>query len=290
MIRVARFAALAAALVLAAVALAARAAFADDGPCAAPAAATLADRPGTGRFTSTGGSPCVVPEGAVVLELGVRRQSTISATGDSVLVSAPLALLRFGTAPRLELALAPPDALDRVSTGAFPLASAAGSSDAALSAKWQALDAALWQISVGASYIAPAGAPAFTAGSATWSFGPNVAYAVSSRLTIAFSPVVGTLTGADANGNTIAYAAFMPSLTASYAFGATTLLVQEAVVSRGSPTTNASARVFVAVQHAFGNRLAVDVELERNLTPIAGTRATAVSAGLVWIARQRAGR
>jgi hypothetical protein len=287
--RMARSAARAAAVVLAAIAFVPRAAAADDGPCAAPTAATLADRPGTGRFTSTGGSPCVVPAGAVVLELGVRRQATISATGDSVLVSAPLALLRFGTAPRLELALAPPDALDRVSTGTYPFASAAGSSDGALSAKWQALDTALWQISIGASYLAPIGAPAFTAGSATWSFGPNVAYAATSRLTIAFSPVVGTLTGADANGNTIAYATFMPSLTASYAFGATTLLVQEAVVSRGSPTTNASARAFIAVQHAFGNRLAIDMEFERNLTPIAGTRATALSAGLVWIARQRAG-
>ncbi|HEV2738002.1 MAG TPA: hypothetical protein VGU66_05415 [Candidatus Elarobacter sp.] len=52
-------------------------------PCRMPIAVALADRPGTGRTTSTGGSPCVVLPGEIVVETGFRRQITTS-SGNSV--------------------------------------------------------------------------------------------------------------------------------------------------------------------------------------------------------------
>jgi len=50
-------------------------------PCSMPAAVSLADRPGTGRSTSSGGSPCVAVPGEIVVESGARRQITTQAGG-----------------------------------------------------------------------------------------------------------------------------------------------------------------------------------------------------------------
>ncbi len=59
-------------------------------PCTMPIAVALADRPGTGRTASTGGSPCVVLPGEIVIETGLRRQITTAPGSSVTLTSVPL--------------------------------------------------------------------------------------------------------------------------------------------------------------------------------------------------------
>jgi hypothetical protein len=252
-------------------------------PCAMPIAATLADRPGTGRTTSSGGAPCVALPGEWIVETGVRRQVTLDDGGSSTLASGPLTLLRTGVTPRLELAIAPPELQSRAFAGSAPVDAARGATDIVFAAKYLTLDTARAQGSIGVSYSAPTGSGEFTAGAPTFALGANLALAITSRLSFATSQTAGTAVGALANRNR-SYFIYTPSYTISYALTANdTLIVQDALVSRQGPELPAGARAIVALQHAIGSRLAIDVDLERNLAPTLGYAASAVGAGIVWI-------
>jgi hypothetical protein len=262
---------------------------ADDGtmlpPCAMPIAAALADRPGTGRTTSTGGAPCVALPGEWVVETGVRRQLTTDSGGSSTLASGPLTLVRAGVTPRLELAVAPPEPQSRAIAGLAPVDAARGSTDIVFAAKYLGLDTARAQGSVGASYSPPTGSGEFTAGAPTFSAGANLALAITSRVSLAMSQVVGTAIGADANNRNRRYFVYAPSYTLSYALTDNdTLIVQDALLSRQSAILPSGNRLVLAIQHAVGPRLAFDVDVERNLSPTLGTASNAVGVGLVWIA------
>jgi hypothetical protein len=262
---------------------------ADDGtmlpPCAMPIAAALADRPGTGRTTSTAGAPCVALPGQWVVETGVRRQLTTDSGGSSTLASGPLTLVRAGVTPRLELAVAPPEPQSRAIAGLAPVDAARGSTDIVFAAKYLVLDMARAQGSVGASYSPPTGSGEFTAGAPTFSAGANLALAITSRVSLAMSQVVGTAIGADANNRNRRYFVYAPSYTLSYALtGNDTLIVQDALLSRQSPILPSGNRLVLAIQRAVGPRLAFDVDVERNLSPTLGTASNAVGVGLVWIA------
>jgi hypothetical protein len=265
------------------------AALADDltpPPCATAIAASLADRPGTGRTTSSGGAPCVALPGEVIVESGVRRQVTTASGGSSTLASGPLGLVRFGVARRLELAVAPPAPQSRAARGTTAVGPARGSTDVVLAAKYLVLDRAAVQASLGASYAPPTGSGAFTAGAPTYSLGANVGVTLGPKLSLATSQVFGTAIGSDASGANRSFFVYAPSFTLGYALdGATTLLVQDALASRQGPTLPAGNRGFVALQHALGSRLAVDLDYERNFAPTLGTRADAVGFGFVWIVR-----
>lgn len=259
----------------------------DSGPCADPSAAGLADRPATGRNTSTGGAVCVVPKDALVVEAGVRDQTTTSNGANSTLVSYPLPLVRYGMAPRLEIAIAPPTQIVRSVNGAFAFAPAAGSADSAVSAKWLVADASSFQASIGAGYVFPTGGAAFNNGAGSASFGVNAGFTLGPKISLALSATMMNAFGSDPNGATIPFFTFAPSLTLGYAFdAATTLLVQDALVSRTSPVTGSGSRAFVALQHALGSRLAIDIEYERNLTPLPGTQAWAFGVGAVWLMKR----
>jgi hypothetical protein len=259
----------------------------DSGPCADPSAAGLADRPATGRNTSTGGAVCVVPKDALVVEAGVRDQTTTSSGADSSLVSYPLPLVRYGLAPRLEIAIAPPTQIVRSVSGAFAFAPAAGTTDSAISAKWLVADAPAFQASIGAGYVFPTGNVAFTNGAGSASFGVNAGFTLGPKISLTLSATMMNAFGSDPNGDTIPFFTFAPSLTLGYAIdAATTLLVQDALVSRTSPVGASGSRAFVALQHALGSRLAIDVEYERNLTPLPGTQAWAFGVGAVWLMRR----
>jgi hypothetical protein len=262
---------------------------ADDGtmlpPCAMPIAAALADRPGTGRTTSTAGAPCVALPGQWVVETGVRRQLTTDSGGSSTLASGPLTLVRAGVTPRLELAVAPPEPQSRAIAGLAPVDAARGSTDIVFAAKYLVLDMARALGSVGASYSPPTGSGEFTAGAPTFSAGANLALAITSRVSLAMSQVVGTAIGADANNRNRRYFVYAPSYTLSYALtGNDTLIVQDALLSRQSPILPSGNRLVLAIQRAVGPRLAFDVDVERNLSPTLGTASNAVGVGLVWIA------
>ena len=260
------------------------AAAAQSAPCIAPAAVSLADRPGTGRTTSTGGSPCVVLPGALVVESGWRRQVTTD-PGTVTLASGPLAFFRYGIAKRVEIGVAPPAPQSRVAAGDAAVGPARGTADPVLALKYLVADRAATQISAGVAYAPPNGSGAFTNGIPTFAAGLNVGTALTPRLTFASSLVAATAAGADARGATRAFFVFAPSFTFAYAIDpADTLLVQDALVSRQGPLLPAGSRGFVALQRALGSRLAIDVDYERNLTPLLGRRAEAVGAGVVWIA------
>jgi len=263
-------------------------AFADDAsaaPCSMPIAVALADRPGTGRTTSTGGSPCVVLQDEVVIETGLRRQITTSTGSSDTLASGPLTFVRAGIAKRLELGVAPPANQSRSIAGSAALFDAArGASDLVLAAKYLALDRPAVQGSVGAAYAPVTGSGEFTAGAPTFSLSANLGLTLSSRLSFATSLVWGSGVGPDVRGANRTFFVFAPSFTLAYALdGSTTLLVQDALVSRQGPVLPAGSRGFVALQRAVGNRVAFDVDYEDNLAPRAG-RANAVGFGLVWIA------
>jgi hypothetical protein len=267
-------------------------ALADDAPppCASAMAASLADRPGTGRTTSSGGAPCVALPGEVILESGLRRQVTASPGGSSTLASGPLGLVRFGVARRLEFAVAPPAPQSRAVSGTTPSDAARGSTDVVLAAKYLVLDRASAQASLGASYAPPTGSGEFTAGAPTYSLGTNLGLTLSPKLSLATSQVFGTAVGADPSGANRSFFVYAPSFTLGYALdAATTLLVQDALTSRQGPTLPAGNRGFVALQHALGSRLAIDLDYEHNFTPTLGTRADAVGFGFVWIVRTARG-
>ena len=254
-------------------------------PCAMPMAATLADRPGTGRSTSTGGSPCVALPGEWVVETGVRRQLTTDTGGSSTLASGPLTLVRVGVTPRLELAVAPPEPQSRAISGLAPVDAARGSSDIVFAGKYLVLDAARAQGSIGASYSPPTGSGEFTAGAPTFSAGANLAVTVTPRISFATSQTLGTATGPDTAKRNRRYFVYAPSYTVWYALTANdTLIVQDALLSRQGPVLPAGNRLVFAIQHAIGTRLAIDLDAERNLSPTLGTASNAVGVGIVWIA------
>jgi hypothetical protein len=255
-------------------------------PCVSPAAVALADRPGTGRATSTGGSPCVALQGELVVESGWRRQIT-GDPGTATLSSGPLGFVRLGVAKRLELGVAPPAPQSRLATGRSSLDTARGTADMVFAAKYLVGDTGTTQASAGIAYSPPSGSGEFTNGIPTYAASFNVGTALTSRLSFATSLVASTAAGADASGATRSYFVFAPSFTLAYAIDPMdTVLVQDALVSRQGPALRSGSRGFIALQRAIGNRLAIDVDYERNLAPLTGGRSTAVGFGFVWIAAQ----
>ncbi len=279
------------AMIVAAAMLRARAAFADGEappPCVTPIAVALADRPGTGRTTSTGGSPCVVAPHEIVIEAGVRRQTMTSANGRVTLASGPLTFVRFGVGNRVELGIAPPAQQFRSVTGSAPVDTAHGVTDIVVAAKYLVADAKNAQASLGVSYAPPTGTGEFTAGAPTFSISGNLGIALTPKLSFATSQAFGTAIGAGAGGVSRSFFVYAPSYTLAYALdGMTTLLAQAALVSRQGPLLPSGNRGFVAVQRAVGDRLALDVDYEVNLKPTLGAPQRAAGFGVVWIVTPR---
>lgn len=255
-------------------------------PCVSPAAVSLADRPGTGRATSTGGAPCVALPGEIVVESGWRAQETVFPAGTATLRSGPLGFVRIGVAKRLELGVAPPAPQSRQATGmTSSLDTARGTTDAVLALKYLVLDTGATQASLGAAYSPPSGTGEFTNGIPTYAVGLNVGTALNARLSFAASIMASTAAGADATGMTRSYFVFAPAFTLAYALDANdTVLVQDALISRQGLVSPAGSRGFIALQRALGSRLALDIDYEKNLAPQLGTGAHAFGGGVVWIA------
>ena len=248
-------------------------------------AVTLADRPGTGRGTSSGGAPCVVLPGELVVESGMRRQQTWQ-PAYSVLSSGPLTLLRYGFAPRLEFAFAPPANQSRFVEPGFLFDNARGTDDAALDLKYMLLDHQVTQASVDFAYVPPTGTGEFTNGAPTYSISANLGITLNDRWSFATSQAFGTNVGANAAGLNVTYFDYTPSYTFAYAItNATSLLLQVALESRQGPVEPSGNRSYLALQQAVGSRLAIDLDFERNLKPTTGLGSQqALGFGFVWIA------
>jgi hypothetical protein len=194
--------------------------------------------------------------------------------------------LRYGIAPRLEFALAPPAAQSRFVEPGFPLNNARGTSDAALNLKYMLLDQQITQASVDLAYSPPTGTGEFTNGVPTYSISANLGITISDRLSFATSQVLGTNVGANAAGLNVTYFDYTPSYTFAYSItNNLTLIAQIALESRQGPVEPSGNRSFFALQQAFGDRLAVDLDFERNLKPTVGLGPQqALGLGFVWIA------
>jgi hypothetical protein len=254
-------------------------------PCKTAAAAALGNRPGTGNSTASNGAACVVPRGELVVESGWRRELTWQ-PGYSVLGSGPLTLLRYGIAHRLELGIAPPANQSLFVEPGTQFESARGTTDAALDLKYIFIDQEITQASVDLTYSPPTGTGEFANGLPTYAISGNVAFTLSDRWSFAMSQQIGTNTGSNAAGLNVTYFDYTPSYTFAYALtGATNLLTQVALESRQGPVEPSGNRAFFAVQQVLGDRLAIDLDFERNLKPTVGLGPQqALGFGFVWIA------
>lgn len=248
-------------------------------------AVTLADRPGTGRGTSTGGAPCVAPPGELVIESGLRRQQMWQ-PAHAVLSSGPLTLIRYGVMPRIEVAIAPPAQQSRSVRAGAQFDNAHGTDDGALDVKYMLLDRDVAQASVDVAYVPPTGTGEFTNGAPTYSVSANLGFTFSDRWSFAMSQGFGTNVGPNAAGLNVTYFDYTPSYTFAYAItNATSLLVQVALESRQGPVEPSGNRSYLALQQAIGSRLAIDLDFERNLKPTPGLGPQqALGFGFVWIA------
>jgi len=201
------------------------------------------------------------------------------------LASGPLTFLRYGIAPRLELGIAPPALESRTAAPGAAFDNARGASDMVGALKYLVLDQQNAQASVGLAYSPPTGSGDFTNGAPTYSCSGNLGLTFSTQFSFATSQVFGTAVGPDAAGLNRTFFVYAPSYTLAYAIdGATTLLAQVALVSRQGPVLTSGDRGFLALQRAFGTRLALDLDYERNLKPSVGSPQQAVGFGFVWIA------
>jgi hypothetical protein len=253
--------------------------------CESPEAASLSDRPGTGRSVSTGGAPCVLPIGEFVVESGLRIETDKIPGVNATFVNGLLTFLRVGVAKRIEFGIAPPSTESRNVTVQQLSSAARGVADIILTAKYLVLDRASTQVSVGASYAPPTGTGDVTSGAPTYSVEANLGLGSNSRLSFAMSQVIGTSVGRDVDGLDRTFFVYTPSYTLSYALdNATTLIFQAALESRQGPTFPSGNHSLIGLQHAAGDRLALDIEYEKNLKPIFGITQKAIGFGFVWIA------
>ncbi len=244
------------------------------GPCEQPGAiGAIVDRPGLGRPTANNGSPCVVPASRIVVEAGIRSQTTDGATGASTLTVFPLALVRAGLGARSELIVQPPAFSERGGAalgGTFVRAS--GTQDTGAGVKRMLDDRAAFADAVEAFYTAPTGAPqgaaGFSAGGPTYTLSYTAAIPLSAAF--ALSVTQNAIAGAaplDPAGAT-RFFSYQPSLTLGYALSArTTLLLTEQISAPLAPGSGTGNRVLLALQHVLAPDTVIDVEFEVNALP-----------------------
>ena len=161
------------------------------GPCSQGAIASIADRPGVGRALTVNGSPCVVPVGGVVLELGFRQQMTHAAAAVSTLVTYPQPLVRWGIGGGNEIVLAPSlDYSQRYGANleVAPFVPASGLQDAGLGFKRQLEDRPWFQSALEAFVTLPTGYPqgpnGFSAGMVAYLVGYSVIVPVGAVISL----------------------------------------------------------------------------------------------------------
>jgi len=257
------------------------------GPCRTGGIAAVVDRPGVGRALAVNGSPCVVPDGGVVLESGYRRQTTAAALGESNLVTVPEPLVRVGVAAGDEIVIAPSlDASERTgaSLGTAPFTPASGMQDAGLGFKRQlrdrpwAQDALEAFVSVPTGY--PGGASGFSAGIPTYLLGYSLAVPVTSTIGFTTTQNVAWSAGADVAGRMRGFLSYQPSAGFAVAIGnRAALLIQDQIAVPSAPGGGTSNRALVAVQRTLSANVVVDVEYEANVLPVSGFAQHAIGAG-----------
>lgn len=249
------------------------------GPCSQGAIASIADRPGVGRALTVNGSPCVVPVGGVVLELGFRQQMTHAAAAVSTLVTYPQPLVRWGIGGGNEIVLAPSlDYSQRYGANleVAPFVPASGLQDAGLGFKRQLEDRPWFQSALEAFVTLPTGYPqgpnGFSAGMVTYLVGYSVVVPVG--------PVISLTT--TQNLQSTGFIAYQPSLGVSFAIGARgAFLLQDQITTPASSTGGTSNRAFAGIQRTISPNVVLDAEYEVNALPQPGFAQHAFGGGAV---------
>jgi hypothetical protein len=247
-------------------------------PCGQGGVAAVADRPGLGRTLTVNGSPCVVPKGEVVLEVGFRQEMTRAAAGVSTLVTFPQPLLRWGVSAGDEIVVAPSLVYSQRSganLGSAPFAPAAGLQDAGLGFKRQLHDRRWLQdaveifVSVPTGY--PSGAHGFSAGIPTYLVGYSLVAPLNSIVSLTTTQNVQWNAGTNAGGGPQGFFSYQPSFGFSFAVGTHgALFVQDQITTPAGPAGGTSNRAFLGVQRTISSDVVLDAEYEMNLLPQPG--------------------
>jgi hypothetical protein len=247
-------------------------------PCGQGGVAAVADRPGLGRALTVNGSPCVVPKGEVVLEVGFRQEMTRAAAGVSTLVTFPQPLLRWGVSAGDEIVVAPSLLYSQRSganLGGAPYAPADGLQDAGFGFKVQLHDRRWLQdaveifVSIPTGY--PAGAYGFSAGIPTYLVGYSLVAPLNSIVSITTTQNLQWNAGTNAGGGQQGFFSYQPSFGFSFTVGARgAVFVQDQITVPAGPAGATSNRAFLGVQRTVSPDVVLDVEYELNLLPQPG--------------------
>jgi hypothetical protein len=256
------------------------------GGCEQGGLASISNRPGVGRAITINGSPCVVPDGKVVLESGYRNQVT-TAAGRSWLVTYPNPVVRFGIVNGNEIVVSPPLAFS-FRTGANlggTFVPASGIQDAGIGFKHKLRDLPWMQDALEVFVTFPTGFPpgphGFTFSIPTYLLGYSASFGLNDRLGLTTTQNFNEAAGTSAGGAVQPYFSYQPSLGFSYALSMhTALLLQDQLTIPTAPRGPTGNRAFAAIQQSIGTNAVLDVEFEQNLLPIPGFDQHAVGAGL----------
>ena len=232
-------------------------------PCAGPdrLLATL-DRP------TVGYSACAVRPGAALFEIGYQNELIGSARSRQVQTQYPQNFLRIGIAPRFELdVIGPGDVRERTLQPGTPDLVTNGSFDSGLGFKYECAPRGKTIFAIDGLYTSPSGAPAFTAGNASYTANLDIQYALGPSTGIGTTLAMSSTGGYAANGTHMRYGVFSPTVALTQSLRNHYQPYFEYVYdSRLSPSIGGRAFIDYGLQKLLGRDTEVDVELGHALT------------------------
>lgn len=251
------------------------------GPCHHPEVISLVNRPGSGPYATTGGSPCTVPRGHVVVETGYRNEVDVGPGGTSKLSSYPMALVRFGISRYDEVFVLPPTTVIRAGANVADLfVPSVGTLDTGFGWKHNLESSDHFQEAAEIVATLPTGTNGFSAGAPSYSATYLASFAPPGKLGIFTSFTLSNASGTTNEGTTRRYASYAPTLSLSYALtDSTGLTLSDSETIPAGPSGGSSNVLLVALQRALSPGVVVDVESDFNLTPATGYRERAIGFG-----------
>ena len=247
-------------------------------PSPSPSATTAPADPcgGEQRLLATlnrptiGYSACAAAPGTVIFEEGFQNTQQGSDNGTkSVLVQYPQSFIRYGVSPRFEVDLIGPY-YNKLATpdGAGGLVRTHGYQDSGVGFKYEFVPSARYTIGVDGLYTAPNGSTGFTNGGATATGNLDIAYQITPTFGAGTTIALSSTSGFDAMGRASRYTAFMPSAVLTTQLpDAYQLYAEYVYLNKLAPDQGGRAFVDYGVQHLFGKRFEIDVELGETITP-----------------------
>jgi hypothetical protein len=254
------------------------------GPCAQPALASIAVRPGIGRAPATSGAVCVAPPGVVVLGAGYRDQTT-TGSGRQQLDVYPEPVALVGVGGRTELILASLAYSRRTGTSGSAFPAIGGQQDSGVGAQYLLSDRPALQQAVALFATLPTGYPAgplgFSAGTPSYALSYTFAYSFGGKLGLSTSQGVVFASASNSANVLTHFTAYQPTVNLSYALAAaTTLLLEDQITAPTGPQAPTGNRALLAVQQVLSPNFVLDAEYEINLLPAPGFAQHALGAGI----------